>query len=69
MTWVASKAPALGMPAFAEALSGADHAPAILDRRRPWIVLAFILIAVAYGPTLLRLATMTQLNAPGMRVW
>ncbi len=39
------------------------------DRRRPWIVLAFILIAVAYGPTLLRLATMTQLNAPGMRVW
>ena len=45
------------------------HAPAILDRRRPWIVLAFILIAVAYGPTLLRLATMTQLNAPGMRVW
>ncbi len=69
MTWVASRAPAPAPPAFAEALSGADNAPAILDRWRPWIVVAFVLIAVAYGPTLVRLATTAAFNAPGMRVW
>jgi hypothetical protein len=32
-------------------------------------VTAFVLIAVAYGPTLLRLALTTPFNAPGLRVW
>jgi cytochrome c oxidase subunit 1 len=54
---------------FAEALSGPDHAPAFVDRWRPWLVAAGVLIAVAYGPTLLRLATTTPLNTPGLRVW
>jgi cytochrome c oxidase subunit 1 len=54
---------------FAEALSGADQAPAFLDRWRPWLVLAAILIAVAYGPTLARLAVTTPLDTPGLRVW
>jgi len=69
LTLVASRAPAPAVPGFAEALSGPDHAPAILDRWRPWIVLAFVLIAVAYGPTLVRLAVTTPFNAPGLRVW
>jgi cytochrome c oxidase subunit 1 len=69
MTWLVSRAPAPSVPAFAESLSGADHAPAVLDRWRPWIALAFLLIAVAYGPTLFRLATTTTFSAPGLRVW
>ena len=69
LTWAVSRSPAGVPPEFAEALSGPDHAPAILDRWRPWIVTAFVLIAVAYGPTLLRLALTTPLNAPGFRVW
>ena len=68
-TLVASRAPAPAPPEFAEALSGPDHAPAILDRWRPWIALAFVLIAVAYGPTLVRLAVTAPFNAPGLRVW
>ena len=69
LTLVASRAPAPAVPAFAEALSGPDHAPAILDRWRPWIALAFVLIAIAYGPTLVRLALTTPFNTPGLRVW
>jgi len=71
LTLVVSRAPAPApaVPAFTEALSGADHAPAILDRWRPWIALAFVLIAIAYGPTLVRLALTTPFNTPGLRVW
>jgi cytochrome c oxidase subunit I len=54
---------------FAEALSGPEHAPAFLDRWRPWLALTAILIVIAYGPTLVRLATTTPLNTPGLRVW
>jgi cytochrome c oxidase subunit I len=54
---------------FAEALSGPDHAPAFLDRWRPWLALAAILIVIAYGPTLVRLAATTPLDTPGLRVW
>jgi cytochrome c oxidase subunit I len=69
LTLTASRAPAPAVPEFAEALSGADHAPAILDRWRPWLALAVLLIAIAYGPTLVRLAATTPLDVPGMRVW
>lgn len=69
LTLVASRGPAPAVPEFAEALSGPEHAPAVLDRWRPWIVLAFVLIAVAYGPTLVRLAATTPLTTPGLRVW
>ena len=41
----------------------------VLDRWRPWLALAAVLIAIAYGPTLLRLATTTPLTTPGLRVW
>jgi cytochrome c oxidase subunit I len=57
------------VPQFAEALSGPDHTPAFVDRWRPWLVLAGLLIVVAYGPTLIRLVASTPLNTPGMRVW
>ena len=57
------------VPQFAEALSGPDHTPAFVDRWRPWLVLAGLLIVVAYGPTLVRLVASTPLNTPGMRVW
>jgi cytochrome c oxidase subunit 1 len=69
LTLVASRAPAPEPPGFAEALSGPEHAPAILDRWRPWLVLAGVLIAIAYGPTLIGLALTTPLSSPGFRVW
>jgi cytochrome c oxidase subunit 1 len=69
LTVWASRQPAPAMPAFADALSGPEHAPPILDRWRPWLALAALLIAVAYGPTLFRLALTTPLTTPGLRVW
>jgi cytochrome c oxidase subunit 1 len=69
LTVVASREPAPAMPEFADALSGPEHAPAMLDRWRPWLALAGVLIVIAYGPTLLRLALTTPLTTPGFRVW
>jgi cytochrome c oxidase subunit 1 len=40
LTLVASRTAYPDGVAFAEAMSGADHAPAIFDRWRPWLVLA-----------------------------
>jgi cytochrome c oxidase subunit 1 len=69
LTVLASRAPATAQIAFAEAMSGPDHAPAVFDRWRPWIALAFVLIGLAYGPSLVRLAVETPFDAPGLRVW
>ncbi len=69
LTLVVSRAPAPAVPQFAEALSGPEHAPAILDRWRLWLALAVGLIAIAYGPTLVRLWATTPLTTPGLRVW
>lgn len=69
LTVVVSKEPGPVEVAFADALSGPEHAPAILDRWRPWVALAIVLIAIAYGPSLLRLLATTPFNAPGFRVW
>ena len=54
---------------FAEAMSGPDHAPALLDQWRPWLALAAVLIVIAYGPTLTRLIATTPFTTPGLRVW
>lgn len=69
LTLTASRGPAPAVPEFAEALSGPDHAPAVLDRWRPWLVVAALLIAIAYGPMLVRLAFTAPLTTPGLRVW
>jgi cytochrome c oxidase subunit 1 len=69
LTVVASRRAPQPALEFAEALSGPDQAPAFLDRWRPWLALTAILIAVAYGPTLIRLAATTPLITPGFRVW
>jgi cytochrome c oxidase subunit I len=69
LTLTLSRRPAPAPPEFAEAMSGPDHSPLILDRWRPWLALAAVLIAIAYGPTLLRLGVTTPLTTPGFRVW
>jgi len=69
LTLVVSRAPYPHGLMFAEAMSGPDHAPAIFDRLRPWLVLAVALIALAYGPSLAYLLATTPFDSPGMRVW
>jgi cytochrome c oxidase subunit 1 len=69
LTVTASRKAAVAVPAFAEAAASADGAPAILARIRPWVVVAVVLLVVAYGPTLTRLVVTSQLNVPGLRVW
>jgi cytochrome c oxidase subunit 1 len=69
LTLLVSRAPHADDVAFAEAMSGADHAPAAFDRLRPWLVLAVVLIALAYGPTLAQLIATTPFDNPGLRVW
>ncbi len=57
----------LDMP-LAEALSGPEHAPAVLDRWRVWIGGAIVLILIAYVPTLLAVLQSSAWNAPGIFV-
>jgi cytochrome c oxidase subunit 1 len=69
LTCVASRHAAPEAPAFAEAVSGPDEAPAVLDRWRPWLVMTGLFILIAYGHTLFHLISETPLNVPGLRVW
>lgn len=69
LTATVSRAPAPAAPEFAEAVAPAAEGPAILNRLRPWVVMAVALIVVAYGPTLARLVATSRLDAPGFRVW
>ena len=69
LTVTLSRHPAPDVPGFAESMSGPEDAPAFLDRLRPWLAVAVILIVIAYGPTLARLVATTPLDAPGFRVW
>lgn len=41
----------------------------ILDRWRPWLAVAVVLVVLAYGPSLARMIATTPLDAPGFRVW
>jgi cytochrome c oxidase subunit 1 len=66
--WATRKA-TVAVPAFTEASSGPDHAPAILDRWAPWIAVSLLLIVLTYGPVLAHLLASTVANAPGRRVW
>jgi cytochrome c oxidase subunit 1 len=69
LTLVASRAPGPARVEFAEALSGPASAPAVFERWRPWLVLAGVLIVLAYGPTLARLAVTTPFDSPGLSPW
>jgi len=69
LTVTVSRAPAAAVPAFAEAIAPAEDGPVFLNRLRPWVVAAAVLLVIAYGPTLARLVATSQLNAPGFRVW
>ena len=51
---------------FAEALSGAESAPPVLDRWRVWIGGAVVLILIAYVPALISIIQASDWNAPGM---
>jgi len=68
-TMTLSRGPAPAVPEFASAASGPEEGPVLLDRLRPWLVVAVILIVIAYGPTLAWLVATARLNAPGFRVW
>jgi cytochrome c oxidase subunit 1 len=54
---------------MAEAISGPEEAPRILDRWWPWLAIAGLLILLAYGPIIAQLVSTTPLNSPGYRVW
>ena len=69
LTIAASKEPAPAMPRFAEAISGAEDAPAFLERWSLWIGASAALIVVAYGPTFFHLIMHTPFESPGFRVW
>jgi cytochrome c oxidase subunit 1 len=69
LTVTVSKAPAEVEFPQAEAVSGPEDAPAILDRWRPWLVGALVLIAIAYVPPLVAQLTTLSLTSPGFRPW
>jgi hypothetical protein len=69
LTVTVARAPAPAVPEFAVAAAPPEDGPPALDRLRPWVVTAVVMLVIAYGPTLVRLVAASQLNAPGFRVW
>jgi cytochrome c oxidase subunit 1 len=69
LTVTVARAPAPAVPEFAVAAAPPEDGPPVLDRLRPWVVTAVVMLVIAYGPTLVRLVAASQLNAPGFRVW
>jgi cytochrome c oxidase subunit 1 len=53
---------------IAEALSGPENAPAILDRWRVWIGGAIVIILIAYVPVLIAIIQASAWNAPGLLI-
>jgi cytochrome c oxidase subunit I len=54
---------------WAHAASGPEDGPQILDRWKPWLVIAAVLLLLNYGPVLFQLITTSPFNIPGMRTW
>jgi hypothetical protein len=54
---------------FADAVSGSEDCPAMLDRWWPWVTGTVVLIVIAYFPTIIRLVATTPFSQQGMRVW
>ncbi len=54
---------------WAKAISGPEDVPVVLDRFWPWVLGAFILVAINYGPTLFFLITTGSFTIPGARPW
>ena len=54
---------------IAESLRDPQLTPVWLDRFKPWLIAAGVLIVVAYGPQLWDQITGIQLNAPGWKPW
>ncbi|GIW12186.1 MAG: hypothetical protein KatS3mg061_3243 [Dehalococcoidia bacterium] len=69
LTLLRSRQPAQVAFPEAAALSGPADTPALLDRWRPWLVLAAVLIVVAYGPPLATQFATLALTTPGLRPW
>ncbi|MCS7001667.1 MAG: cbb3-type cytochrome c oxidase subunit I, partial [Dehalococcoidia bacterium] len=53
----------------AQAVSGPNEAPAILDRWRPWLAVALVLLLLASVPPLAAQLSSAQLITPGFRPW
>lgn len=53
---------------LAEALSGPENAPPVLDRWRVWIAGAVTLILISYGPALYSIIQASAWNAPGLLI-
>jgi cytochrome c oxidase subunit 1 len=53
-------------PPVAESIRSPQLTPAWLDRFRPWLIAAGVLILVAYGPQLYSQISQIQLNTPGV---
>ena len=68
MTVVSRQPATVGIPA-AEVMAGPEGAPRILDRWWPWLVVAGLLILLAYGHIIVGLVRTSPLSAPGYRVW
>jgi cytochrome c oxidase subunit 1 len=69
LTVTVSRAPVPAAPEFAIPAAPPEDGPAMLDRIRPWLVTAAVMLVIAYGPTLARLVATSRLSAPGLRVW
>ncbi len=54
---------------FSKAISGPSDVPVVLDRWKPWLALAFLMIVINYIPLLISLITSSPFNIPGMRTW
>jgi cytochrome c oxidase subunit I len=53
----------------AESIRDPQLTPGWLDRWAPWLIGAFVLVLIAYGPQLVSQISNISLTSPGFRVW